>query len=112
MSTPAQRDRFIADTVRWINRRLAPPGQAVTQDTSLFADGLINSVRILELIAWTEQAIGRRIPDTAILMDNFWSVARIAEVFIAGESGRLETGDGQGALASATARKEGSGAAS
>ena len=39
-------------------------------------------MRILELIAYTERAIGRMIPDNLIRMDNFSSIARIAEVFL------------------------------
>jgi acyl carrier protein len=43
---------------------------------------VINSIRVLELIAWTERAIGREIPDGQIRMDNFQTVTRIAEVFL------------------------------
>lgn len=80
------RDEFVARTVAWLNRRLAPPGVVVGADTPLFDGGLINSIRILELIAWTERAVGRRIPDTSIRMDNFRTVSRIADVFMGGPS--------------------------
>ena len=83
MSASIQRAAFVADMVAWIARRLVPAGAAITSDTPLFAGGLINSIRILELIAWTERAIGRVIPDTQIRMDNFRSVRRIADVFVA-----------------------------
>jgi hypothetical protein len=43
---------------------------------------VINSIKILELIAWTERAIGRSVPDTHIRLDNFHSVERIAAVFV------------------------------
>ena len=70
--------------VAWLNRKFAPPGggTAITAGTPLFADGLINSIRILEIIAWVEVALGRRIPDVQIRMDNFRTVGRIAEVFL------------------------------
>jgi acyl carrier protein len=76
------RDRFIRDMVAWINARLAPPGVRVGATTPLFADRIINSIKILELIAWTERAIGRPIPDVQIRLDNFRSVERIADVFV------------------------------
>lgn len=76
------RDAFIKDTVDWINRRLAPSGFVVRPTTALFEDGLIDSIRILRLIAWTERAIGRQIPDEQIRMDNFRDVMRIAETFV------------------------------
>jgi acyl carrier protein len=37
---------------------------------------------VLELIAFTEQAIGSAIPDSQIRMDNFQTVSRIASVFL------------------------------
>lgn len=73
---------FRAHAVEWINRRLAPTGVVVDEDTRLFAGGLINSIRVLELIAFTETSIGRTIADREIRMDNFRTVRRIAEVFI------------------------------
>ena len=77
-STP----QFIEEMVRWLNARVARPGVTVAADTPLFEGGLIDSIRVLELIAWTEDAIGSVIPDARIRMDNFRTVRRIAEVFI------------------------------
>lgn len=82
MSAPMDRDRFVAHMLAWLNLRLAPPGVSIAVDTPLFAGGLINSIRILEVIAWVERATGRTIPDAGIRMDNFATVARIAEVFV------------------------------
>ena len=76
------RPRFVSEMLEWLNRRLAPPGVAIDADTPLFRTGIINSIRILELIAWTERATGRTIPDREIRMDNFQSVRRIADVFV------------------------------
>lgn len=72
---------FAAEMSAWLTGRLANPGVVVSPETPLFGNGLIDSIRILELIAYTERAIGRVIPDNAIRMDNFSSIARIAEVF-------------------------------
>jgi hypothetical protein len=83
MSAPAARERFVAELVAWINRKLAPPGTVVDGATPLFAGGLINSIRILEIIAWVERAIGRRVADPEIRMDNFRTAERIAQVFVA-----------------------------
>jgi len=49
--TTMSHDDFVQLTVDWINRRLAPPNVRVTADTPLFAGGLIDSLRILKLIA-------------------------------------------------------------
>jgi acyl carrier protein len=81
MSAPMDRATFVARTVEWINRTLVPAGVAIDADTPLFADGLINSIRVLRLIAWTEHALSLRIPDSQIRMDHFRTVRRIADTF-------------------------------
>jgi acyl carrier protein len=77
----AARERFTADLVAWLNARFARDGLRITADTPLFANGLIDSIAILKLIAWTERALELRIPDEQIRMDNFHSAARMAHVF-------------------------------
>jgi acyl carrier protein len=66
----------------WLNARVAPAGITIQADTPLFARGLMDSIRVLELIAYTERAIESTIPDSRMRMDNFHTVARIAEVFV------------------------------
>ena len=73
---------FVSGMVAWVNERFAPVGVSVGAETPLFDGGLINSIRVLEIIAWTEEAIGMEIPDPHIRMDNFRTVRRIAQVFI------------------------------
>lgn len=81
------RDRFRREMVAWLNEKLAPPGMRITERTELFSSGAIDSIKVLELIAFTERAIGRPVPDRAIRLDNFRSVDRIAAVFVREESG-------------------------
>ncbi len=78
------KEDFAVEMSSWLTQRLARPGVTVQPQTSLFGSGLIDSMRILELIAYTEHAIGRMIPDSLIRMDNFSSIARIADVFVGG----------------------------
>jgi acyl carrier protein len=82
MSTALPRARFTDAILAWLNARFAPPGVTIAADTPLFAGRLIDSIRILELIAWTERATGRVIPDTMIRMDHFHTVDTIARTFI------------------------------
>ena len=76
------RERFVAETVAWLNARVVKHDTSVGAATRLFDDGIIDSIAILKLIAWTERATGERIADARIRMDNFATVERIAEVFI------------------------------
>jgi len=78
---------FIADMLEWLNEEIAPIGVVITPDTQLFAGRLLDSLRVLELIAFTEQAIGSAIPDAQIRMDNFQTVSRIASVFLREKEG-------------------------
>ncbi len=73
---------FIAAMLGWLNDEVAPKGVIVGADTQLFAGRLLDSLRVLELIAFTEQAIGSTIPDAQVRMDNFQTVSRIAAVFL------------------------------
>jgi len=77
----SDRAEFETRMVEWINRTLVPPGVVVDAETPLFAQGVINSIGILKLIAWTEHATGQPIADKSIRMDNFRTVRRIAAVF-------------------------------
>lgn len=81
MSAPVRHAAFVARTVEWINRTLVPEGVSIDADTPLFANGLIDSIRILRLIAWTEHTLDLRIPDTRIRMDYFRTVRTIADTF-------------------------------
>jgi acyl carrier protein len=81
MSAPIDHATFVARTVAWINATLVPPGVTVDAATLLFANGLINSIRVLQLIAWTEHALNLRIPDARIRMDHFRTVQHIADAF-------------------------------
>jgi acyl carrier protein len=73
---------FIDEMLRWLNDEVVPESVIVGADTQLFAGRLLDSLRVLELIAFTEQAIGSTIPDSQIRMDNFQTVSRIASVFL------------------------------
>ena len=73
---------FEGGMIAWLNAHFASEGVVVGAETLLFDGGLINSIRVLELIAWTEDAIGMEIPDSRIRMDNFRTIRRIAQVFI------------------------------
>lgn len=75
-------DDFVSSMVAWLNERLASRNVVIDARTSLFAGGLIDSIRILELIAYTEDAIGCVISDAQIRMDNFRTIERIADIFL------------------------------
>jgi acyl carrier protein len=81
MSATATIGSFQDNLLSWLNRKFAPAGRLIEAETPLFKGGLIDSIRILELIAWTERETGSVIPDRMILMDNFRTARRVTEVF-------------------------------
>lgn len=74
----------------FINRELLreSPCRAAL-DTPLFDDGLIDSLKILRLIAFVEATTGRAIPDEEIVMANFRTPGVIAEHFFEKEAARV-----------------------
>jgi len=78
------RAAMLRELLSWLNARFAPEGPPIVATTPLFAGKMIDSLRILELIAWTERAIGREIADGDIRTDNFASAVRIVDTFAAG----------------------------
>jgi len=82
MLTNADLETRLLDFVRG---KLVEPGstEAITRDTLLFEERVVDSLRILELIAFVQSAIGRKIPDAQIVHANFKSVGTIAGVFSA-----------------------------
>src|ERR1700681_3466692 len=72
--------------LRFTRDKLAAPEfrHAITSDTLLFEDRVIDSLKVLELIAFLQSALGRKIPDAQIVLANFRSIATIARVFTDG----------------------------
>ena len=78
LPTPAEFERQL---VGFINDTLLGGGTAVDRNTRLFEDGYMNSLRILDLIAIVEKTLGRRVPDRAVRLANFRSIATIVGAF-------------------------------
>jgi acyl carrier protein len=71
-----------ARLLHYVKRHLLTEGAAPVEPTTLlFAEGRINSLRLLNLLAFVERAIGREIRDDEIVMDRFGSVRAIAQSF-------------------------------
>ena len=70
-----------AQLIRFINGTLLNGNGSVDRDTRLFEEGHINSLRILDLIAAVEKAIGGKIPDRAVRLANFRTVETIVKTF-------------------------------
>lgn len=75
--------KFEADLVSFINTTLVPQGKGiVAAETHLFEEGLINSIKILDLMAFVERALGEKIPDRLVVMKNFRSARAITSTFV------------------------------
>jgi acyl carrier protein len=73
-------ERSLLGFVNGMRPEVDPP-LAVDPETALFEDRVINSLRILDLIAFVEEATGSRIPDAAVRLENFRTVRAIVEAF-------------------------------
>jgi acyl carrier protein len=72
----------------FINGTLLRDGATVDADARLFEDGYIDSIRVLDLIAFVEHEIGRKVPDKLVRLSTFRSVKAITATF---ENGVLDT---------------------
>ncbi|MGH7958593.1 MAG: acyl carrier protein [Opitutaceae bacterium] len=75
----ALRDFVNVELPRLHSKMTGPPN--VSDETLLFATGIIDSMAILHLIAFVEHATGRSIPPEKVVMKHFQSVSAIAESF-------------------------------
>jgi len=82
------RDDFERRLTDFVNRTLLKPDSvpAVDAETLLFESGAIDSLRILDLLAFIEKTLGVKIPDRAVRLQNFRSIRVIARFFLAEES--------------------------
>jgi len=73
--------------MEFVRRELVGPGAGpIDEETYLFDEGLVDSLKILQLIAFIEMQTGREIPDRDVVMANFRTVRTIARRFGAGAS--------------------------
>jgi acyl carrier protein len=73
---------FEAALLRFVNSELLlGSNRTIDVDSALFEDGIIDSLKILHLLAFIESAIGRTIPDEEIVMKHFRTVRVIVERF-------------------------------
>lgn len=63
------------------SRRRKKVDVAIDGQTALFDSGLVDSLAILELIAFVEEATGRRIAARQVQMKNFGTIDRICAAF-------------------------------
>jgi len=71
---------FINQTLPQLDRR-GRMWSPVNADTPLFATGLLDSMSIIHLITFVEQARGELVPDRLIVMKNFQTANAIADAF-------------------------------
>lgn len=68
--------------LEFVSHQLVKAGQTrITPVTQLFADRVIDSMNVLELIGYLEGRLGRRLEDTEITMPRFRSVRSMVEAF-------------------------------
>lgn len=61
------------------------PDRPISPETMLFRERLLNSINILDLVAYVERQVGRPLDEDEIVMSNFESVNAIVEAFLSNE---------------------------
>jgi acyl carrier protein len=104
MLTRAELENRLLDFVR---RELVSPqaAQTLSAETRLFEERLVDSLKILDLIAFLESETGRKIPDAEVVLANFRSIAAMASVFsLAGARAQVRPRRGRATAAPANPR--------
>ena len=78
------RDALERGLLAFVNGTLLRERDPVDAESRLFEDGFIDSLRVLELIAYVERATGRKVPDRMVRLSTFGSVRLIAATFADG----------------------------
>jgi acyl carrier protein len=69
--------------LQFVNEKLLAGSDAkISFDTPLFQDGRIDSLKLLQLIAFLDEQSDRAIPDQLITKDRFRTIGTIAENFL------------------------------
>lgn len=83
--SPTREDfkRGLIDLVRLrlTSRRAAAPTGEIDGSTPLFETGLVDSMAVLELMAFIEETTGRSIPSRMVHMKHFGTIDRICASF-------------------------------
>ena len=79
---PMTQKEFEASLLKFITTEVSQgSGRRISTRTPLFSDGLIDSLKILELIAFVESTLGIHIPDAKVTARNFRSVQAVGKAF-------------------------------
>ena len=70
-----------------VRRRTQAATATIQESTPLFESGVLDSLAIIDLLAFVEAAIGRRIPMRQIDMRYFGTIDRIVQTFASEPSG-------------------------
>jgi acyl carrier protein len=62
----------------YIRRQFLRGRRSVAPDEDLLANGIIDSLGILQLVAFIEEQFGLRLPDEDVVLENFQSVAALS----------------------------------
>lgn len=72
--------RFVNEELPRLHARL-PGSPGVEPDTPLFATGLLDSLAVLHVVGFVEDALGRRLGIEEVVMSRFRDVGTIARTF-------------------------------
>lgn len=82
-----RREDFEESLVAFVTELTARKGgRRVRVSTLLFTVGLLDSLKILDLICFVESTLGIRIPDRRVTLENFKSIKAISDAFCKGQS--------------------------
>jgi acyl carrier protein len=72
---------FEVSLCRFVRQLVADDSLRIRRNTRIFEEGLIDSLKVLDLIAFVEAELGIRISDADIRLEHFRTIQAISESF-------------------------------
>lgn len=74
-----EKEEVLKRVRNFISEEFLSDGQEIADDESLFASGIIDSLGMIKLTAFVEEAFGMPVNASEVTMDNFGSIEEIAK---------------------------------
>jgi acyl carrier protein len=78
MSFDAARTGFADELLKMINAEISlDPSEEITLDTDLLLTGLVDSLGVVQVVAWIEDRLGMDVDPVDVVIENFQTVAKM-----------------------------------
>lgn len=71
------KEELLAQVIQWLRENVSDKSAAISSETELIAQNLLDSMDLLRLVSHIEEAYGVSTDPDLLVPENFWTPARI-----------------------------------